>query len=107
MIMFIQGQVKAHLQMFYIILVHSTLLIRDFVHFIPYACALGVKLHGIEIQGRIQDFYEGGSTCSTRAKRVKNFSDTPTFRRTTPIVCVFNGCFSYRSVDFENLYQGE
>ena len=49
MIMLIQGQVKAHLQMFYIILVHSTLLICDFVHFIPYACALGVKLHGIEI----------------------------------------------------------
>ena len=48
----------------------------------------------IILQGRIQDFYEGGSTCSTHAKRAKKFSDTLTFRRTTPIVCVLNGCLA-------------
>ena len=45
----IQRQAKAHPQMFYIILVCSTVLNCDFVHFIPYACALGVMLHGIDI----------------------------------------------------------
>ena len=43
------GASRGSPQMFYIILVRSTVLICDFVHFIPYACALGVMLYGIDI----------------------------------------------------------